>query len=324
MAVAEATPQPPGSGPSNDKTFAAKKPRLHSGLAGRFPFKTAPQALSTNRNEVVFDTHRASGRSLVMKGRDAKFKPESDAPSGGDLWIRDASGNDRLVDPSVYHARFSPDGTKIAYATSDCVMRVEDLQGKRLFEVPRAYEPTWSPDGKTIAFADVPEGREVHQPGTTRLALCDSASGKINGYLTDGKFDDGRPEFSPTGDQIVFVSGGRSGIASFWMIPTKGGEPQQITNVGLETSHTPEFVPTPYHPPTWSPDRHSLAYDFKSGTTEQVYVLQFRYDGNFDFTLLIGNGLSPKWESDGTLSYQQQSAPDVATSPQQNNPGANN
>lgn len=247
----------------------------------------------------TYDSITVNGktRSLVAKQRDSKFIPDTDSPSGFDLWVVDENGHERLVDPSVYRAKFSPDGSRIAYSTSDAALRVEDLQGNRTAEIDGGYDPNWSPDGKTVVFAKVPPGRPNIMPGVLQLAVVDAQSGKVN-TITDGRFDDVRPEFDPTGKNILFVSGGRSGLASFWMVTNPQEPPVQITNVGQENVDE-RFVPTPYSPYTlWSKDGHWFIYDFKQGDREQTWGLKFDGTGKVQ-PIKLADGTQPHWKVDG-------------------------
>jgi hypothetical protein len=232
---------------ADSKTLASSGSSRQSDSLHTAVGKPVSDANTDAAAEYLFDSNRLSGALLFSKGRVKKFVPESGAPSGRDLWVRDASGSQRLINPSVFSARFSPHGQRLAYTTSECALHVEDLQGNKLVEVTGAYSPRWKPDGTAIVFAKVPDGRDVHLPGTLSLATLDPASGNV-ALLTDGQFDDVRPEFAPTGDWILFVSGARTGLASFWRLGLDGnaGGPVQVTNLGQQDVDE-NFVPTPYY-----------------------------------------------------------------------------
>jgi len=283
--------------PHNKVPAVAPTGSAASAATAAVPALPAPPAL-------LFDSNRISGGTLISKGRDDKFLPDSDAPSGWSLWLRHASGAERLVSASVFSAKFSPDGRRIAYTTSDVTLRVEDLQGNKLAAVEGGYSPQWKPDGSAIVFAKVPEGRDVHLPGALHLATLDPASGEVN-LLTDGRFDDGRPEFAPSGDWILFVSGARKGFASFWKFDPKRGEPVQVTNIG-QRAVDETFVPTPYRKTLWSPDGRWFIYDFKSGEREQIWGLQFTANGDLMRATKFADGLDPIWSEDGrSLVYSK-------------------
>ena len=214
------------------------------------------------------------------------------------LWLQDESGKEHLVNASVNQAKFSPDGSKIAYATSDGNLHIEDLQGGKLAEVQGAYSPNWKPDGSAVVFSKVPEGQDVHQlGGGAHLAALDLATSKVN-LLTDGRFNDSLPEFNPSSDWIIFVSGARTGLASFWKVPVTGGEPVQLTNVGLEEVNE-KFVPVPYDKTMWSKDKRWFVYDYKDGVDEETWGLEFDEAGTIKQATKLANGINPRWQADG-------------------------
>lgn len=280
---------------------------VFDGTASR-PSSAGPKTLAAKGPyDHLFDWKEAPGitRFLVSKGRDARFRTDSDAPSGVDLWLRDSNGGERQIHASVYCARFSPDGRTLAYTTSDLELRVEDADGRRLDTVRGAYNPHWKKDGSSLVFEKAPAGRDAHLPQTLHLAKLDLASGRLD-LLTDGTFDDVRPEFHPGGKWILFVSGGRSGLASFWKISAEGGKPEQVTNVGLKRLDD-SFVPTPYRQTVWSADGRWFLYDFKSGDTRQIWGLEFDDGGRFLRALKLVEGLNPQWLEDGkTFAYERQ------------------
>jgi Tol biopolymer transport system component len=252
----------------------------------------------------LMDSKAAPGASrlLLAKQVDDRFVPNSDAATGVDLWLRDESGAERLIHPSVYRARFSPDGRRIAYTTSDSVLRIEDLSGRKHLEIDRAYNPRWRSDGREILFEKVPEGRPTHIPETLHIARLNVESGKVD-LLTDGTFDDVRPEYHPLGKWILFVNGGRTGFASFWRINAAGGKPEQITNIGIERIDA-SFVPTPYRQTIWSADGRWFLYDFKSGDVRQVWGLEFNPAGQLLRAIALAEGLYPQWLEEGkTFAY---------------------
>jgi TolB protein len=274
--------------------------------AGRNPIRLHQRARYADENaeakpqglfQHVFDKSLRGSRFLLGKERDRKFLPNSDAPSGMDLWIQDSNGEERLVHESVTRARFSPDGTRIAFTTSDAELHVEDLSGNSIANVAGVYGPSWSPDGTAVIYAKVGEGEDPHRPGTRRLTTLHLGIGEAQG-LTEGIYDDGRPEFNPSGEWVIYVSGARSGLASFWRVPANGGESIQLTNVGLDQV-TDLFVPTPYEKTTWSADQRWFVYDFKSGERQETWGLEFNHDGTVKRATKLADGINPQLQSDG-------------------------
>jgi Tol biopolymer transport system component len=159
------------------------------------------------------------------------------------------------------------------------------------------YGPSWKADGSTVIYSKVGEGQDPHRPGTRRLAALNLETGKIDN-LTGGHFDDGLPEFGPSSDWVIFVSGTRTGIASFWQVPADGGEPVQLTNVGMKELND-RFVPPPYDKTMWSPDKRWFVYDFKSGERQETWGLEFNADGTLKQATKLADGINPRWQNDG-------------------------
>ena len=112
-------------------------------------------------------------------------------------------------------------------------------------------EPTFSPDGETIAYVS-------DRTGDFEIFLK-QISGGPDVNITNNKADDVQPAFSPDGKQIAFVStrAGSSNLlypgvdysllgGDIWVMPTLGGSPRRIAEVG-------NF-------PSWSPDGAWLIY----------------------------------------------------------------
>ena len=134
---------------------------------------------------------------------------------------------------------WSPDGNRIAFSALVGGLNdlfVYDLQAnslKRLTDDAFAeIHPSWSPDGRTIAFSTDRFSSNLAnlQPGQTRLALLDVATGNVRAL---GGFDDAKninPQWSADGRSLYFVSD-RQGISNVYRIDATGGEPLQVTNL---------------------------------------------------------------------------------------------
>jgi Tol biopolymer transport system component len=108
--------------------------------------------------------------------------------------------------------------------------------------------PSWSPDGTHIAFS--------HYNGTTdRIDVLDLLSGRVR------EFGDGsNPDWSPSGDQLVFVAAG-----DLETMDADGSDHRRLglTQYGIERDTTP----------AWSPDGRRIAFVGKG-----LYVV--RADGS--------------------------------------------
>jgi Tol biopolymer transport system component len=124
---------------------------------------------------------------------------------------------------SQWNARYSPDGTDVAFISQDG-LAVADADGSHSrVLVPGAlagwYQgPVWSPTGDRIVFASRSDG------GPTELRVVDVASGTVVS-LADMRATADFPgfviRFSPEGDQVLFARANRkSGIHCGAFTPT--------------------------------------------------------------------------------------------------------
>ncbi len=247
------------------------------------------------RIRYVFDSNRASGstRLLVSSRTDDSFRPAVGFPKARNLWLLDNQGNERQVHPSVFRARISPDGKRIVYTTSDCLLIAETIEGEPLATVTGAHEPFWRNDSKSIVFERVPEGMGIYPPEALQLARLDCEANTFE-VLTYGRYDDEMPSYHPSGEWILFVSGRATGLPSFWKVPAGGGEPVQLTNVRLNEL-SDQIVPVPHDKMLWSPDGRWFLYDVKFGSIEQTWGIEFNDVGEVVRVLKLSDGLHPQW-----------------------------
>jgi len=137
--------------------------------------------------------------------------------------------------------QFSPDGTRIAFAStrsgnSELWLAGSDgsnpvpltsFSGKRT-----AGGPSWSPDGRQIAF-------DSNRPPQRDIFVIDVES-RAYRQLTDEPSLQGRPSWSRDGHWIYFGSN-KSGTYQIWKVPADGGKARQITQGGgFEARETPD------------------------------------------------------------------------------------
>jgi len=240
--------------------------------------------------------HNNSRRLLLTVGESAQ-RHDPHTPLGADLWQVDSDGAERFVSAGVFQAKLSPGGDKLVYTTSLRRVAAQTADGQLLLEVARGYDPNWKPDGSSIVLSRAGEESDLNMPGRLRICIIDIATGDER-TLTDGTFDDVRPEFHPSGHWVVFVSGGRTGIASFWRVSMDGGDATQLTNIGA-TAVDDRFVPTPFKRTLWSSNGRWFLYDFKLGEREEVWGLEFDKEGHVVRALKVAAGLNPQWVDDG-------------------------
>jgi Tol biopolymer transport system component len=172
------------------------------------------------------------------------FRSERD---GGGLFVMGATGESVVRVSAVgYRPCWSPDGTRLAAASSDyadptarparsqlLVIDVGNGRSKVIFEGD-AVQPSWSPSGRRIAFWAIPMG------GGQRDLWTIPAEGGTPVAVTHDPPLDYNPVWSPDGRSLYFTSQ-RGGSVNLWRVPIDEstgrtlGDPQPVTaGVGAE------------------------------------------------------------------------------------------
>ncbi|MFN7933826.1 MAG: S9 family peptidase [Bryobacteraceae bacterium] len=191
---------------------------------------------------------------------------------------------------------------------------------------------TWSPDSKRVAFVDARPGPETadasgdpvvitrylykpdHDEGNTRfndnrrlhIFVADVAGGEIK-QITDGVFYEHSIDWSPGGQEILFISNREPDADIFhnydiWAVRVADGVIRRITS----TEHA-EYMPR------WSPDGKRIAYigtrrgltDLET-TMEDTHVWTVNADGTGrrEIGRVVDNRQGgPQWSPEGTHVY---------------------
>src|SRR2546422_664757 len=140
------------------------------------------------------------------------------------LWIMNADGSHQRFLVKGSNARWSPDGTRIAFladgepkATQVCV-RWRDAEGavtqiRRGEETPAA--PRWSPDGKVIAFAMLAPDSSVW-----KISLPQPPQGAK--WTPAPRVVD---DLHYRQDRVGFM---KQGFTHLFLVPAEGGTPRQL------------------------------------------------------------------------------------------------
>ncbi|MGH2660632.1 MAG: TolB family protein [Actinomycetota bacterium] len=204
-----------------------------------------------------------------------------------------------------YGSDWSPDGTRIVYDSESreggqgiWVANADGSEATKLID--DGSVPAWSPDGTKIAFARADLGKMVPfgagSAGTPFYLYVMDADGTNVQRLTDGRFSDYSPAWSPDGTQIAFVRYGREG-AGLYVINADGSAVRQVAGPGVEI----------FGAPAWSSDGTSIAIAVngaKNGPPGGILLLPA--DGTGEGTMIPGTEAeypgyvsNPAWSPDG-------------------------
>ncbi len=250
---------------------------------------------SPDGNTIAFVTARGAGT-----GEDAP-RPQ--------LWLLPADGGEArqitTARDGVSGYVWSPDGSQIAFLTTDTLTREQEAKRRRRDD-PQVYEgdfrlshiwvvdvangkttkvtsgaftvsgaPSWSPDGKRLAFAASPtpmirdERRDAY--------VAEVATQAIERLTTTNDVE-GTPQFSPDGKLLAYA------MLSHEFAPHKDGiMPRTLRNAKLVTydlaTRTPTSLGRPDFDvsagqPRWSPDGKELWFT----ASDRVYQSLYAYD----------------------------------------------
>lgn len=142
---------------------------------------------------------------------------------------------------------FSPDGTRLAYATArngnvDIYVAGADGKGAVNISHSPAWDdyPAWSPDGKQIAFSS-------NRGGPYQIYIMNADGSNVR-RVTSGNYWDTTPAWSPDGARLAFASD-RSGTFNIYTVNLDGAAVRALTN----HSNLNAF-------PSWSPDGKLIVY----------------------------------------------------------------
>jgi len=200
--------------------------------------------------KIVFQSDRVPDSTFTARFQ--IYAMNSDGSNVGQLTFpnpaRDTITGHVIDTTSNFHPAWSPDGTKIAFASTrdtNSQIYVMDPNGFNVVRLTHTSaedaQPAWSPDGSKIAFA-------TNRDGNNEIYVM-NANGSAQVNLTNNAASDLTPAWSPDGTKIAFQSNRQTDYA-VWVMNADGSNPVRLTDPSSAAGA-----------PTWSPDGTRIAYE---------------------------------------------------------------
>ena len=165
-------------------------------------------------------------------------------------------------------ARWSPDGSKIAYISDadgeeEIYLIAQDGSGEpeQLTDGGQAmrYAPEWAPDGKRLAFSDKDGKMYVLEVASKTLTeIADEGFGLVRDYT-----------WSPNGGHLAFSLSDHSGFDSIYIWSVEDGQLRRITGELFD-----EFEPV------WDLNGDYLYYFSRRQFAPQISMIEWNFAGN--------------------------------------------
>ncbi len=189
-----------------------------------------------------------------------------------DIWAMNSDGTNQqqlTVEKDFdEYPDWSPDGTKIAYASvggvsggskNIWVMNANGT-GKKKLNTYYGFQPAWSPDGTKIAF-------KCYVGGSNICVM--NANGSGVKQLTNNTANTHDPDWSPDGTRIAYASI-KDGDWEIYVNNADGTNQKQLTsNIGIEDNY-----------PAWSPDGQYISFMSNRTGNDEIWIISVSGSSN--------------------------------------------
>ena len=186
---------------------------------------------------------------------------------------------------------WSPDNRKLVFVTklvqvSQWELWIQNLEGgKQVLPVSTSYvsSPAFAPDGTRVAFSS----RSKDSVDADLFVM--ETSNRRPRNITRHAGIDTSPSWSPTGQQIAFVSD-RSATPQLWVIDADGSNLERLVSEGGHCDS-----------PNWSPDGRFITYSWQAPRRwkHDIYVIEVATGKMFQLTSGGASNENPHWSPDG-------------------------
>ena len=240
---------------------------LQSGQSRSIPITVPTDALARRPSRIAVAPTLIEDFALSPKGERALFVGRGDvfsAPIEKGA-VRNLTRSSGAHDKG---ARWSPDGSKVAYlsdATGEEELYLIDQSGngkpEQLTKGGKAmrYAPEWSPDGKRLAFSDKDGKLFVLTVADKSLVqVADESRGQVQDYT-----------WSPCGTHLAFSLSDPNESRSLFIWSVGQEKPRRITSDTFDESD-----------PVWDPDGNYLYYLSRREFAPEVGGIEFNFLAN--------------------------------------------
>jgi len=219
----------------------------------------------------------------------------SDQNGEGERLVAHIDGTNHPLPTSGESVAWSPDGRYLAYVSSAPGPEADDANGDPMVITRYLYKPT-----ATEGLTRFNDNKRLH------LFVADVATRRVR-QLTTGSFYEHSVDWSPKGNEIVFVSNHEANADKTFNYDLFTVRVADATVRRLTNTKAAEYVPV------WSPDGSRIAFsgtkrDLTSSETtmEDTHVWVMNADGSN--RVEIGESIdnrqgSPQWSPDGKFVY---------------------
>jgi Tol biopolymer transport system component len=151
----------------------------------------------------------------------------------------------------------------------------------------QAVGPSLSRGSGLLAYTELTQNTNIW-----RVPVADGSHRDSRVRLISSSGRNNSPQYSPDGQQIVFVSD-RSGSWELWLCKADGSAPRQLTNFHGSLLGTPH----------WSPDGRWIAFDARPGEHSEIFVISASGGEPKQLSHNSFEERMPNWSADGRYLY---------------------